>query len=431
MARNVARFLLPDPPREPWHLSRLFVNRERELARALEQLAAVRKDDLGRPMAIVGQARVGKSHLLQQIVRRVRRKFDATVTIHVSTGLSSSLDILRETLRQTYTALYNAALEKGLGSPGGPEVLALLGRILAEYSEAVHGSATELELQRVESVTRSLKRSSGLSAKLPGIVNHLGEATLTAQLGREETLTRGETRSRRVRVGRFEESHLTELIGMAHVLIREHAPAWRTLFVLDDFDLLKRDAEGSFAPEALIQALAVLAEIPGFHALTTVRQDTYYRYPKAFHRVTNVAPFVDEGPLVEIYDRHVKLYQGGKSPFKESLVRDAARLARGRPGVFLNHLREAFMNAETDLAQLELADWIEARWEGDRRAEPELAELVTEAALREDGILASQELPRLRQSILMRWVLEDYTSESAARVDPVLLEILRQASPEG
>ncbi|MCP4659445.1 MAG: hypothetical protein GY856_28895, partial [bacterium] len=46
------------------------------------------------------------------------------------------------------------------------------------------------------------------------------------------------------------------------------------------------------------------------------------------------------------------------------------------------------------------------------------------------GILAAQELPRLRQSILMQWVLEDYTSESAARVDPVLLEVLQQASPE-
>ncbi|MCP4662768.1 MAG: hypothetical protein GY856_45830, partial [bacterium] len=245
MARNVARFLLPDPPREQWHLSRLFVDRERELAQAVEQIAAVRKDDLGRPMAVVGQARVGKSHLLHQIVSQVRKRFDVTVAIHVSAGLSSSLAILREVLRQTYTALHNAALEKALGPPAGPEVLALLGRILAEYSEAVHGSAVELELQRVESVTRSLKKSAGLTAKLPGIVNHLGEATLTAQLGLEETFLEGETRGRTVRVSRFDESHLTELIGMAHVLVREQAPDWRTLFVLDDFDLLKRDVEGS------------------------------------------------------------------------------------------------------------------------------------------------------------------------------------------
>lgn len=102
MAQNVARFLLPDPPREDWHLSRLFVNRERELAQARDQIAAMRKDDLGRPMAVVGQARVGKSHLLHQIVRRVARGSDGILAAPDLPRLRQS--ILMQWVLEDYTS---------------------------------------------------------------------------------------------------------------------------------------------------------------------------------------------------------------------------------------------------------------------------------------------------------------------------------------
>lgn len=425
---NVARFLLPQPPRERRHISRLFVDREKEMRQAKAQVAAVRKDDLGLPMALVGQARVGKSHLLRELVRSVANNFDATVEVHVSTGLSDSRDVLRETLQQVHATLHNAALGAALGPAAGPGVLAPLEGILADYSEAVAGSASEIELSRVETVTRKLQESLGLSASLPGLLPYLGglEVKLGVGLGRSQGESEGV--ERRVRVARFEDRQLTELIGMAHVLLRDHEPRWRTLLVLDDFDLLKRDEEGGFDPEALLQALTILASIPGLYVLTTVRQDTYRRHDKTFHRIADVVPFADDVPLIEIYRRHVKLYHGGEDPFAAGFVKDAARLSTGRVGIFLQHMREAFMVAGGDLTSLELSDWIQRQWTAAREMEPELAGVVERAAEAKGGFLQAEELTRLRPSSLMQYVLEDYSSASSARVDPVLLGVLREGA---
>jgi hypothetical protein len=426
---DVARFLLPNPPRDDRDVKRLFVNRASELRQALDQVMAVRKNHLGQPMALVGQARVGKSHLLQQIANQVAKKFDVAVRIEVSTGLSEGRSILREILRQTHAGFHNALLKKGLGPAEGPGALLPLERILVDFSEAIAGSASEVELSRVEVATKALKMS--LSTKLPGLTKHLGDLAFTPQLGIERTQSESESVGRRVRVNRFEESHLTDLIGMAHSLVVEHAPrkTWRTLLVLDDFDLLKRDEEGAFEPEALLQSLAALARIPGLYVLTTVRQDTYRRHDKTFHRIGNVLPFNDDGLLVEIYERHVKHYHDGDSPFDDSFVRDVARLANGRPGVFLEHLQEAFLTVEPEeLKNLkDVPSWIESRWQPLLQAEPELGSVLVGAAKRVGNIQA-EDLARLRRSAFMEWVLEGTTSEKSARVDPLLYAVLRGQS---
>ncbi len=416
---HAARFLFPDPPREPRHVKKLFVDREREQQQALTQIDAVRKDDaLRRPMAIVGPARVGKSHLLQQVAGQLGRKFDVLVPIRVSTGLRDIRDILRETLRQLNVALHNAVLRKGLGPVAGDGVLAPLDSILNDYSEAVAGSATEIEIGRVEKVTHAFKKSPEMSVAAPGLIKFLS--------GTEKTRTETESEERKVRVNRFEENHLTELSGMAHTLVREHAPKWRTMLILDDFDLLKRDEEGNFDPDALLQSLAILADIPGFYVMTTVRQDTFRRHGKTFHRIANVLPFVDEAPLIEIYERHVKMYNDGIEPCSETFVRDAARLSNGRVGIFLQHLREAYETEGPDFHHLELRPWTLGRWQLISREEPELAAVIIRATNENSGLLGADDLARLRASELIGWVLEDYTSETAARVDPILAGALRE-----
>ncbi len=415
---HAARFLFPDPPHEPRHVKKLFVNREREQLQAIRQIDSVRKDALGLPMAIVGAARVGKSHLLQQVASQLRRKFDVLVPIRVSTGLRDIRDILRETLRQLNVALHNATLRKGLGPEAGQGVLAPLDSIMSDYSEAIAGSATEIEVTRVETATQVLKKTPEMSVAAPGLVKFLS--------GTEKTQSETESEERKVRVNRFEENHLTELIGMAHTLVREHAPKWRTLLILDDFDLLKRDEGGNFDPHALLQSLATLAWIPGFYVMTTVRQDTFRRHPKTFHRITNVLPFADSEPLIDIYKRHVELYNDGIEPCSEAFVQEAARLSNGRVGIFLQHLREAYETEGPDFRHLELRSWILRRWQLISRAEPELAQAIIRATHENSGILGAEDLTRLRTSELIVWILEDYTSETAARVDPILAGALRE-----
>jgi len=170
----------------------------------------------------------------------------------------------------------------------------------------------------------------------------------------------------------------------------------------------------------------MLAAVPGLYVLTTVRDDTYRRHPKAFHLLALIQPFADDAHLTAIYQRHVDLYYDGDDPFAGAFVDEAARRSGGRIGVFLGLVRDAFtLVPPARLADLELGAWVRGEWRQLAEAEPVLAGRLTEA-VRRGGLLGADSLDLLRPSSLMRWVLEDYTSDRAARIHPVLHSLLNE-----
>ncbi|MGH9156069.1 MAG: hypothetical protein ACRD1K_09615 [Acidimicrobiales bacterium] len=425
--KNAARFLLSEPPDQLAQLGALLVDRQDELALAAEQVEAVLADRLDRPLALVGLARVGKSHLLGTLAGRLAGRFDAVVNLRVSTGLSDGRDIHRAMLLQTHSAITLAALEAGLGGGGGQWPLAPLDAVMATYGEAIDGTATELDVQQTRETTVRLQSARSLTAGLPAVLSLLGMGSLGGT--RERHQESGSSAGRTVSVRPFGESVLAELVGMAHALVAEAKPSWRTLMVVDDFDLMRRADDGSFQPDRLVQSLAMLAGIPGLHVLTTVRDDTYRRHGKAFHLLALVKPFADDTLLVEVYRRHVELFYDDEDPFGSEFVGEAARRSEGRIGVFLDILRDAFtLVPATRRHTLHLADWVRGEWAELAGAEPGLAAHIVGAAQRSGGIIEHDAYALLRGTSLMRWILEDYTSESAARVHPVLLSLLREGT---
>jgi len=422
---NTARLFLSEPPEHLAQLDALLVDREDEMAVARQQVESVLAEQVGRPLAFVGLARVGKSHLLRKLAAEVSDRFDAVADVRISTGLSDGREVHREMLQQAYSAVFSAASRRGVVDSDGRWPLASLDEIFATYQEAVDGIATEVEAELAHETTARLKSSLGLTPGLPVVASLLAGGSIGLSRDREdETRTSSQ---RRVLVRPLGEAALAELTGMAHALVHLAHPGWRTLLVVDDFDLLRRADDGGFEPDRLLQSLAMLAGIPGLFVLTTVRDDTYRRHGKAFQLLALVKPFADDAVLTAVYRRHVDLYYEGEDPFAGAFVAEAAARSEGRIGVFLDLLREAFsLVPPAGRATLELRTWVSGEWEELERFEPQLARHVVRAALGAGGIIDRNALAELRASSLMRWVLEDYTSDLAARVHPVLLSVLRE-----
>ncbi len=417
--KNSASFLIPEPPDDFAEAEALLINRVNEMDQAVSQVRSVlqAKSSVKRPMAFVGAARTGKSHLLACVAHRVASEIDCMAVVRISTGLTTPHDILREMFAQVAASLYNATLERGMGpEEEGPGVLDPLDQIMTDYSEAIAGYGTEIEVSRALSNVQGLRSSSSLGLKLPMLALHLAPAQQT----------RTETETRRVKVNRFEVSTLSELIMLAHDLVRQSDPNWTTMLVLDDFDLLRRNQEGKFDPEPLLQTLAALARVEGLLVLTTVREDTYARHPKAFHLLLRVQPFVNDQDLLAIYRRHVERYHDEEEPFNRDFVNEVACRCEGRVGVFMSHLRESYITFGPQIGEITFRQYVEKGWEPFVHLEPQLAEAVSLAALNEGGLIGQERLRDLRGSALMRFVLEDYTSENCARVDPLLLSYLRE-----
>ncbi len=229
--KNSARFLLPEPPERAEHIEALLCDREDEMAIARAQFDSARAEQVDRPLAFVGLARVGKSHLLRKLRADVGDQFDAVVDLRISTGLSDGRAVHREMLQQTYAAIHNAALERGLAEVDGGSPLETLESILAAYEEAVDGAASSIDLTRAQEVASRVQTTRTLTPRLTRVTNFFGAAPLS--LARQASEERKASAQRRIAVPPLGESMLAELTGMAHVLVHQAHPTWRTLLVID------------------------------------------------------------------------------------------------------------------------------------------------------------------------------------------------------
>lgn len=415
---DAAQFLNPLPPDDDALLAALLVDRERELDQARLQMLAIRSSGLRRPVAVIGSARVGKSHLLRHLGAQLTEtgEFSLVVPLYLTSGLTSSIAVLRELWNQTYAALHRAVLEQGLGDEPGHHALAELDAMLNVYGPAVAGEATRVQVTRARAVTTSIEATFGLS--LPTLVSRLGP--IEATLGSTTALQSSDEHT--VEMAPFDESALTDLVALAHFMVRDAEPdrGWTTLLVLDDVDLLRRDADGGFDPDELVQALGTLARVEGLYVMCTLRRDTYARHSKVFHLGAELGPFVEDGHLVEIYERHVEVFGAGERAFADAFVAELARRSTGRVGVFLANLRRAWL---ADPGAASVADFVRTGFARLESEEPELARVLRQAA-RTGGRVAGDDLVRLRNSVAFEYILEDTTSENAARVEPVLRSVL-------
>jgi hypothetical protein len=158
-----------------------------------------------------------------------------------------------------------------------------------------------------------------------------------------------------------------------------------------------------------------------------VREDTYYRHEKTFHRLCVVNPFESDERLRTIYDRHVALLHDREDPFRGAFVEEAARRSQGKVGVFLRFLQDAFTRippARRSEASVEglIGEW----WAASLRDEPVLGPAVLQAIQTRGGELKGDLASRLRASALRRFMIEDVTAENALSVDPIALSVLRK-----
>lgn len=424
--KNVAKFLRPEPP-DPDDgslLVDLFVDRDEEVEGAIAQVDAILQGGIRQPLGVVGPARAGKSHLMLRIAREITSRFDATVRVQIATGLTDSKDVLREVSRQFRVSIGNAVLAKGVGPPE-QFLLDPVDRYTRLLQPAIQGEASALEIKRAEEVSHSVKRSLGAVATGSGLVSLLTGFELQAAWEGEET--RSASREQTVTIPRFDEPQLSALIAWTHAIVREAEPAWKTLLVVDDFDLLKRDDTGAFDPDPLMQALANLAREDGLFVLTTVREDTYYRHEKTFHRICLAKPFAEAHLLEEIYDRHVRLLCDGDDPFPRTFVREVAERCEGRAGVFLRFLSETHSRVPSGQRATLTVESLQHEWWSDAEtADPELTSLLLRAARSAGGELRGADATRVRNSSVRRFLLEDTTTENVLRVDPLTLSFLRR-----
>ena len=147
-------------------------------------------------------------------------------------------------------------------------------------------------------------------------------------------------------------------------------------------------------------------------------QDTYWRHDKVFDLATPVSPFDTIAPLMEIYDQHVGQFHDNKAPFPRNYVEDAARRCDGRVGLFLRHLHWIRLLGRMPDPAARVIDQV--AWELGKlsRENPALAEIVRLVATL-GGDVTGDHLKTLRSGAGARFLVEDYTSEPRARLDPM------------
>ncbi len=428
------RFLIPEPPREDEDVEGAWVDRERELQQALFQVDASLADPPRKPMAIVGSARVGKSHLMRRVELVCRSEFSLSIRTRITYNYRDIRALLVAILDQVIQRFQEVIAQSR--SLKKANVLAPVLDLRNRFSPLLMGEAQELVILEGDSVLNTLSLTLGGKgkAKVASQVISLGTllglpvAEIEGELGiggQGERAT-GRSTQKSWKYASMDEERLTRMIGLVHRLVREKVPDWKTLLVVDDFDLLKRDGADGLDPQPLLRALGQLAEVDGLFLLTTVRQDTYKLQQKDFFRLVELRPFQNPQFLSEIYKNHVRLWGPEKPPFRDSFVTDAAVASHGRVGLFLEVLRDAFQHHGGEVPQ-ELNEYLQGEWAWVKEQEPEKATLVEEAVRAKQGRIDPEVLKKLGNSVIRGWIFEDYSSHDTAQVNFILQQFLLQA----
>lgn len=441
MAKNAALFLRPEPPLQAEISEQVFVDREDEFVEAKEQL----QDFLAQPqqsvLAVVGRSRVGKSHFLQRLVADVRSNFHACVNVSMVQKLPDAKVVLRNILAQLVDELELAWARCGRVDPIPLQDFYALHK---RMSPLIEGEAEEITFSDLRGTTAAIQHQLAGAAKvgakgrvgLPPWLKSLAsaEVEVTAEVSASYSDQRGATASDSIsqatRYKACTERQLCDLIGIAHALVRAaFGPTWRTLIVVDDFDLLTiSSVDGALNPWPLLDGLHQLSQWEGLFVLSTVREDTWDVRAKTFQLLCHIPPFHDEAQLVEVYQRHVAAFREGAVAFHESFIAEAARSSDGKVGVFLDILYRAWRHASTRrrLSDLSLAAHMdEVLLDLEKALGQALYAQIVEAAKTKGGEITAS-VGALRASSAMRVLMDEYSTLDRLCINPAYLAHLRR-----
>lgn len=452
--RNLVRFLSPQPPPKPELSEVLFVDREDELQSAIEKVEMALQDAPCRMMSVVGLARVGKSHFLDRLVRRVSSNFNVTTEINIAGG-GDHLPILRQILRDFFARLQQFVIEEGVGAEAGESVLAPIEEQLREFRPAIDGNSMKKMISRSRSQSNIIQKlgSAKLSANLKNFFARLSPIDVAAEVAgsvsKSDQLSETETSGGEYSVAPFGATDLCDLIRATHELVFQayneqstklgsgaasvqgDRPGFAALIVLDDFDMLARRPDGSLNPQPLLESLHALAQQEGLYVLSTVREDSYLRHKEIIYPVTFIAPFAEDALLLAIFQKHKEQFNENEDPFSDGFVVEVAKRSQGRIGVFIRFLYDVYSRTpnKTQLAKMSFAEYLKQKWSDIMKQVPQVAALMNKAAMDDGGQILAPDIVKLRQSsVALQFLVEDYSSEDNMMVDPVLASYLRDAS---
>lgn len=422
-----------NPPSDDAQLvNSLFVDRDFERGEALAMMRSAVAELGGvahKPLAISGNARLGKSHLLWHLVTQpeVIDMFDLVVRVPLRPGPQDVRNAMAMITMSIVTALDNYALHHGLIDGFGNSSTAWAAELCASLEPIITGEVESITVSKDESWTRTI--GSKLGTDLPSFLKAV--VPMSAERERTNSQTRSQAQSVVLRPLSIES--LSELARVAHhrasgITSGLADKPLKMLVVLDDFDLMHRDASGAYDPGPLLKGIALLCDEPGLHVLTTVRQDTYVEQDKVFTLLCEVREFDNDAILIELFERHIQHFNDGSDVLRGA-VEQIARQSNGRVGVFLKTLRELHIVRRRSnlLSDADLfADWKQTEWTRAKALDPIRAGIVERAIASRGGRLDSGELDQLRGSELFRFVLEDFTSHDSASVNPLWMNHLRE-----
>ena len=360
-------------------------------------------------MAVVGEARVGKSHFMLKLLHDHRDLFDVATTVRVLRGKSRERDVMAAALAQHLAALDRYTLEHGLTA------LRPIDELVGKLAEAINGSAATIKFAEGNSWDRTRETTAALKGPtFRGI---------SSELSFGHSVTQGSTASREVEVPAMSTLDLAELVMYAHQLVRQVVPSFNAVIVLDDFDLIHRGVDGSYDPEILLEALTSMTQEPGLHVMTTVRPDTAAAHRGAFHEIAEVGQLTD-ADLRSIYDVRIARYNDGNDVLAGALA-SVVRAAAGRVGVFLENLESFHFDTGRPVG-LDYREWLKGEWRKLQARHPQLSGFVVAAVRSSEGRVGANELQQLRGTTMMRCMLDDYTTIDAARVRPEYESIIRE-----
>lgn len=352
----------PVPPENPELVKSLFCGRAEELRTALACLQADLDVDgkraalcLKRPWIIHGESRSGKSHLARRIAvefeddgKRRRVIIQSRQRVSAVRVMADIFDAVMEVfLSLERTADFEPTTPKGI-----------LLRLTKELAVQVHNLIGMADSVIIGITKEDRKKLNAAFTVVP--IPKLLEFCLG--FGSET----GEGKRTEVKLAPPTAKELAEKCGLILDTLKRLGLLDHILILVDDVDLLDRAPQRELPRRdqcsELTDALGILHRTAGVDVLITARS-WYVQLFREFNDLINLSSFPQptEDVLIEIHDKRVHCFRKElKAPkrfLNEEVMRRAAKLAGGKPGVWLKHLETAFEKYVRD------PNWDERDWE--------------------------------------------------------------------
>lgn len=334
-----------NPPESEALILDLFCNRTMEMERGLDGLRS--PDGVGKIQAIYGLPRSGKSHFARALLLRAKQERLPYLFVEVN---ANNRGTAKSVLEEVFFKLW--ALFRGVSPDDVPdgqtgvydEYLAEL----AQYEQIVGRDSAQFTIERTAS--RRESTDGGLKLTQPPF-----EFSWTGKSERES----GETDA--LSQSSLTERELTEILryavdGLSWLYGSEDPEkAQQVLLLIDDLDLLdSKGREGQPESDVLVDHLRMLAEHPSLsgrqpcRVLATIRNASFTDRDKDYRDFVGL-PLLEKENHLEIYQRHIDLFNAGQPVFSAETLDWLEDRSGGQVGIFLRRCHEIAVSFYNEL----------------------------------------------------------------------------------